>query len=253
MTITHRTVGSGERRVIVLHDWFGTSAGWGAFPEHLDGDAFSYAFLDYRGYGERKDVPGEYTLAEIAADVLALADQLGWPEFSLVGHSMGGKAIQRVLAEAPHRVLRVAGITPVPAAAYPLEGDAYDLFHGAAQRPANRRAILDLVTGHRATAVWLDRMTVRSLEESRPEAFAAYLRDWTTQDFAAKVAGQRLPVRVFVGEYDLALTAEVMRATWLAHYPDAAVEVLGNCGHYPMHEIPIAFATTLEAFLRAEE
>ncbi|MFB7665758.1 alpha/beta fold hydrolase [Kitasatospora sp. NPDC056138] len=249
MTISHRVIGAGGHRVIVLHDWFGTSAGWGPFLDHLDGGTFSYAFLDYRGYGLRADVPGDFTLAEIAQDVLALADRLGWDTFSLVGHSMGGKAAQRVLVEAPHRVRRLAGIAGVPASAYPLEGEAYELFHGAADHPANRRAILDLVTGHRAPAVWLDRMTAQSLALSRRDAFAAYLDDWSTLDFAAKITGSRLPVRVFVGEHDLALTPEVMRATWLSHYPDATLEVLPNSGHYPMYEIPVAFAAALESFL----
>ncbi|MDH6576757.1 alpha/beta hydrolase [Kitasatospora sp. MAP5-34] len=249
--ISHRTIGTGEHAVIVLHDWFGTSTGWGPFLDHLDGDTFTYAFLDYRGYGERADVAGEFTLAEIARDALDLADQLGWERFSLVGHSMGGKAAQRVLAEAPHRVRKLVGVTPVPAAAFPLEADAYDLFHGAPGRPANRRAILDMATGSRATGVWLDRMTARSVAGSRPEAVAAYLDEWTTLDFAAKISGSRLPVKVFVGEYDPALSAELMRATWLTHYPEAELEIMPNSGHYPMHEIPVAFATALEAFLRA--
>ncbi|GAA4854231.1 alpha/beta hydrolase [Kitasatospora terrestris] len=249
MTITHRIIGSGEHRVIVLHDWFGTSAGWSAFLDCLDGDVFTYALPDYRGYGDRLDVPGTYTLAEIAEDVLALADELGWEEFSLVGHSMGGKAVQRVLAEAPHRVRKLVGLTPVPASEYRLEGDAYDLFHGAVERPANRRAILDLVTGQRAGAVWLDRMTAQSLAQSRPEAFAGYLADWTTQDFAAKIAGSRLPVKVFIGEHDVALNEPLMRATWLTHYPEAELEVLGNCGHYPQYELPVRLAARLEAFL----
>ncbi|GAA2129405.1 alpha/beta hydrolase [Kitasatospora kazusensis] len=249
--ISHRTVGTGAHKVVVLHDWFGTSSGWGPFLDYLDGSAFGYAFLDYRGYGERADVPGDFTLAEITGDVLELADRLGWETFSLVGHSMGGKAAQHVLAAAPHRVRKLVGIAPVPASAYPLEGDAYDLFHGAAERPANRRAILDLVTGNRANAVWLDRMTARSVDGSRPEAVAAYLDDWSTLDFAAKIAGSRLPVKVFVGEHDLALTAEAMRGSWLAHYPEAELEVLPNSGHYPMYEIPVAFATALESFLGA--
>ncbi|WP_441245479.1 alpha/beta fold hydrolase [Kitasatospora sp. McL0602] len=250
MTISHRLVGDGPHKVIALHDWFGTAAGWGSFLDHLDGTEFGYAFLDYRGYGERADVPGEFTLAEISADTLALADQLGWESFSLVGHSMGGKAVQRVLADAPQRVRKLVGVAPVPASAYPLEGEAYELFHGAPARPANRRAILDLVTGHRATGVWLDSMTARSVAHSRQEAFAAYLDDWTTQDFAAEITGSDLPVKVFVGEHDLALSAEAMQGTWLTHYPAADLEVLPNSGHYPMHEVPIAFATALEAFLK---
>ncbi|MFJ1704626.1 alpha/beta fold hydrolase [Kitasatospora sp. NPDC088346] len=250
MTISHRLIGTGEHRVVVLHDWFGTTLGWGPFLDYLDGDTFSYALLDYRGYGERADVPGDYTLAEIAQDVLALADGLGWERFSLVGHSMGAKAAQRVLVEAPHRIRRLAGVAPVPASAYPLDADAHALFHGAAERPANRRAIIDLVTGRRANGAWLDGMTARSVAQSRPEAVEAYLTDWTTQDFAAKIAGSRLPVRVFIGEHDLALTEPVMQATWLSHYPDSSLEVLPNSGHYPMYELPVAFATALEDFLR---
>lgn len=116
MTISHRRHGSGEHKVIVLHDWFGTTAGWGPFLDYLDRSAFSYAMLDYRGYGDRVAEPGDYSLAEIARDTLALADELGWETFSLVGHSMGGKAAQLVLAEAPHRVRKLVGISPVMAA-----------------------------------------------------------------------------------------------------------------------------------------
>ncbi len=85
----------------MLHDWFGTSANWGSVLDHLDPEGFSYAFLDYRGYGERRDVAGRYSLPEIADDVLELADQLGWDTFSLLGHSMGGKAVQQVLSAPP--------------------------------------------------------------------------------------------------------------------------------------------------------
>ena len=45
--------------------------------------------------------------------------------------------------------------------------------------------------------------------------------------------------------------AEAMRGTWLAHYPNAELTVLANSGHYPMYEVPVAFAAALEAFLRA--
>ncbi|WP_435649672.1 alpha/beta fold hydrolase [Kitasatospora purpeofusca] len=249
MTIPHRMIGTGAHKVLVLHDWFGTSAGWGPFPDYLDGSAFSYAFLDYRGYGDRKDVVGAYTLAEIADDALALADQLGWPEFSLVGHSMGGKAVQQVLAQAPGRVRKLAGLAPVPAGPYPMDADGEALFYGAAEDRAKRYEILDLVTGRRAGRVWLDLMVDRSLELSTREAFGGYVRDWTTADLVDRVAGHPAPVRVFVGEHDLLLTAEAMRGTFLAHYPNAEVAELPGSGHYPMHETPVALAAALEAFL----
>ncbi|WP_405690093.1 alpha/beta fold hydrolase [Streptomyces sp. NBC_01185] len=251
MSTAHRLLGSGDHRVLVLHDWFGTSAGWGSFLDYLDGDTFSYAFLDYRGYGDRKAVTGAYTLAEIADDALTLADELGWQHFSLVGHSMGGKAVQQVLAQAPQRVRRMVGLAPVPAGAYPLDADGEALFYGAAQDRDKRLAIMDLVTGQRASRVWVDLMVDRSLQLSTREAFGGYVKDWVSADLTERIVGSRIPVKVIVGEHDLALTAEVMRGTWLSHYPNAELEEIANSGHYPMHETPVALATALEAFLRA--
>ncbi|WP_406466001.1 alpha/beta hydrolase [Streptomyces sp. NBC_00111] len=251
MSTAHRLLGSGDHRVLVLHDWFGTSAGWGSFLDYLDGDTFSYAFLDYRGYGDRKAVTGAYTLAEIADDALTLADELGWQRFSLVGHSMGGKAVQQVLAQAPQRVRRMVGLAPVPAGAYPLDADGEALFYGAAQDRDKRLAIMDLVTGQRASRVWVDLMVDRSLQLSTREAFGGYVKDWVSADLTERIVGSRIPVKVIVGEHDLALTAEVMRGTWLSHYPNAELEEIANSGHYPMHETPVALATALEAFLRA--
>ena len=53
MSIAHRTVGSGPRTVFLTHGWFGSSDGWGTFPDYLDGDAFTWVFTDIRGYGQR--------------------------------------------------------------------------------------------------------------------------------------------------------------------------------------------------------
>lgn len=52
----------------------------------------------YRGYGVSRHLDGAYTVEEIAADCLELAGAMGADRFDLVGHSMGGKVIQRMLA-----------------------------------------------------------------------------------------------------------------------------------------------------------
>jgi pimeloyl-ACP methyl ester carboxylesterase len=207
--------------------------------------------MDYRGYGEATDRAGEFTLEEIAGDTLALADELGWERFSLIGHSMGGKAIQRVLADAPGRVEKLIGITPVPAAAVPMDEAGAALFAGAADEPANRRAIIDFTTGNRLTGVWLDAMVRTSLEVSTRDAFAAYLDAWAKTDFQKEIEGNPVPVQVIAGEHDGALGPDVMRATWLAWYPNAELDVFANAGHYPMNETPVALATSIERFLGA--
>ncbi|MFE1411611.1 alpha/beta fold hydrolase [Streptomyces sp. NPDC058746] len=93
-------------------------------------------------------------------------------------------------------------------------------------------------------------MVEHSLSVSRPEAFAGYLASWQPLDLSSAVKGNTVPVLVLVGEYDLALTADVMRATWQAWYPNCRIVTITGSGHYPPHETAVAFATEVEAFLR---
>lgn len=247
----HESVGSGPHRVIALHGWFGDHRTYESIWPHLDGATFSYVFMDNRGYGRAMDQSGEFTMSEVAADALALADTLGWERFSLVGHSMGGMAVQRVLADAPDRVRSLVGINPVPASGVPFDEDSWALFSGAPDEPGNRRAIIDFTTGNRLTGTWLDRMVARSRERSTVEAFRAYLQEWAKSDFHDRIKGAALPVKVIVGEHDPALSADVMRQTWLQWYPNAELEELSNAGHYPMDETPVALATSIERFLES--
>ncbi len=250
MTVTH-LIGEGAHRVIALHGWFGPAESWGPLWPHLDTAAFSYAFLDYRGYGERRGEIGDYTVTEIAQDALAAADELGWSEFSVLGHSMGGMAAQKVYALAPDRVRRIVGVSPVPAAGVPFDEQSWGLFNGAAGNPDNRRQIIDFTTGNRLTGVWLDAMVRRSVETSDTEAFGTYLESWAHGDFHADIAGSTVPVKVIVGEHDPALGAEAMRGTFLQWYPNCELSVLSNAGHYAMDEVPVALAGEIERFLAA--
>jgi pimeloyl-ACP methyl ester carboxylesterase len=249
MANSHLIVGKGPNKVIALHGWFGSARGWGPFAQVLDEARFSYAFMDYRGYGGSKALKGSYTMAEISADAVALADSLGWQRFSLVGHSMGGKAVQQVLADAPGRVQKIAAVTPVPAAGVPFDDAGWGLFSSAAKEPAARKGIINFSTGNRLSEVWLDRMVKHSLENSTEEAFAAYLLAWAKGDISARIRGNPVPVLVIAGEHDGALTPDVMRGTFLRWYPNAKLEVMANAGHYPMDETPVALATSIERFL----
>jgi esterase len=247
---THRLVGAGPHPVLVLHGWFGDANAFAPMEPALTQDDFTYAFMDYRGYGGMRDAAGSYTIDEIAQDVLALADHLGFAQFSLVGHSMGGMAVQRVLAMAPARVRKLVALTPVPASGVPFDDAGWTLFSGAADKPENRFAIIDYTTGNRLSRVWIQGLVDHSLVSASRDAFAAYLNAWAKTDFSAAVRGLPLPVKVIVGEHDPALNATVMQATFLAAYPDCELEVMANAGHYPMHETPIALATSIENFLR---
>lgn len=241
--------GWGPRKVVVLSGWFGCAADWEGMRPALDPHLFTYVFFDYRGYGRSIDLPGEFDFIETARDVLRVVDALGWQRFSLVGHSMGGMAMQRVQMAAPERVERMVAVVGVPACGSRMPAERLAMFERAVDDLPTREAILDASTGKRLPAAWIAHLARHSWTTSLPQAFRCYLSHWGRDDFSAEVEGNPTPVKVLVGEHDPSMTAERMTSTWLAWYPNAELEVLSNTGHYPMYEVPVALAAAIQGFL----
>ena len=244
-------VGHGPARIIALSGWFGCAQAWAPMVDGIDADAQSWVFFDYRGTGRSRHLQGAFSFEEVAADVLRLADALGWQRFSLVGHSMGGMAMQRVLLAAPERVERMLAVTAVPACGARLDEQRLPLFTSAIDDIGKREFIINFSTGNRLPARWVRQMAQDSWENSTQQAFGAYLAQWGTRGFAEQVAGNTTPVHVMVGEHDPSLTAKLMESTWLSWYPNATLETIANAGHYPMNETPLAFAAAAARYLTA--
>jgi pimeloyl-ACP methyl ester carboxylesterase len=253
VTSSYVTVGSGNHHVLAIHSWFGSARGWGSLPEWLDGSAYTYVFMDLRGYGDRRDIAGEFTVDEAAADALAVADDLGWDRFSVIGHSMGAKFGYRMLLVAPDRVRKLVGLNAVPAGEVPFDEAGWALFSGAPANPQNRAAIIDFTTGNKLTKTFINRIVQNSLDNSTVEAFAGYLQAWAKSDFSAEAkVDTATPVKLIVGVNDPAMSADVMEQTWRVTFPDAELTILPDAGHYPMFESPVSLATSIEEFLGRE-
>jgi pimeloyl-ACP methyl ester carboxylesterase len=249
MTIGHKTLGKGPEKVIVLHGWHADHSVFEPMFPALDTEKFTYAFMDYRGYGLSKNMKGEHTMKEIGQDALNLANHYGWDHFHLIGHSMGGMALQWITANATERVKSGVGVNPVPASGVPLEGEELALFESAADVPKNRGIILMASTGNRHSEAWERSMNEKSVATTTPDACAGYFIAWSKTNFIADVEGLKMPLKVLVGEHDPHLTAEAMQQTIMKWFPNAELEVLRNAGHYPMLEIPVNLATICDAFM----
>lgn len=246
--IGHFIHGHGPERALVLHGWFGDWRVFEPMLPALDESRFTFAFMDYRGYGLSKTLGGPFDIPTIASDAAALADYLQWETFNVVGHSMGGKAALRLAADHPRRVRRILAITPVWAGSVPFDQATLAMFRNAVHDVSLREAIIAGSAGGREPAVWAKNIADRSLQVSLPEAFGGYLESWATSDFASEV--ERLPIatRVVVGAHDNSITREVVAATWL-NLPNVSLDVLPEAGHYPMLQTPTALASVFESFL----
>jgi pimeloyl-ACP methyl ester carboxylesterase len=109
----------GGSPVLLLHGFPQTSRAWLPVMDALAGAGRRAVAFDQRGYspGARPDDPSAYVPELLVADVLGVADALGWTRFDLVGHDFGGSIAWVVAGHHPDRVRTVAvASTPHPAA-----------------------------------------------------------------------------------------------------------------------------------------
>ena len=117
------------------------------FTEHFDVVAH-----DQRGLGRTSVPAGPYSMADYAADALALLDHVGWETCAVVGVSFGGMVAQELAVTAPERVDRLALACTSPGGA---GGASYPL-HELADLPADKRAALGArLLDTRFTPEWL--------------------------------------------------------------------------------------------------
>lgn len=246
-TLGCRRIGDGPEPVIVLHDWHGDHTSFDPILRYLDRRRFSYAFADLRGYGLSRHLAGDGSVDEIASDVLALADALGWPRFHLVGHSLSAMAVQRVGVRAAGRVRRLVAVCPLPASGSPAPDEALAFFASTAGDDEAFRRLMRFLSGPLSEG-WVQAKLEQSRAAASAEAKVAYLGLFRT-NFADEARGGSMPVLLMLGERDPGLDEATLAPMFRGWYADLTVATVPNCGHYPMEEAPPCFAATMERFL----
>lgn len=253
MVIGHELYGTGPHGVIVMHDFYGCRDTWAFARPFFDTRNFSFAFVEVRGYGASRNMPGEYTPAEAAADVLALADNLAWERFQVVGHSMSGMLAQRVVLDGGERVRSAVLNTPVAASGLSFSPEGLAIITASVEQDDALGHAFDVLTGNRLGREWRD-FKIRQTRASRSKAAqAGYLKNLAEQGFLDDVRGNPTPMLVIVGEFDMEpFTEATARRTFLDWYPNAEVAVCRNAGHYPQQEAPVYTASVINEFLRRQ-
>ena len=249
--IGHEIIGSGPNRVIVLHGWFGDHGVWSQTYPMLDKSQFTYAFVDYRGYGSSRAISGPHTMAQISKDTIELADGLGWKKFSLVGHSMGGMAAQRVAIDAPDRVESLVAVTPVPATGVPLPTEVLAVFEAAATNDQAAAGVIETSLGNRLSPAFTQMVLSHKKRTVDSAVFSDYLKAFTATNFADQASKLKAPILVLYGQHDGGVSEALVKDIFPKLYPHAKLEALPNAGHYPMLETPAHLVTVAERFMAA--
>lgn len=168
---------------------------------------------DQRGLGRTQIPPGPYSMADYAADALALLDAVGWDRCRVVGVSFGGMVAQELAVAAPERVQRLALCCTSPGGA---GGASYPLHDLEAMAPDERTALATKLLDTRFDAEWLashpaDRGLAQMMAERRDASSksAEQLRGEAEQlgararhDVFDRLGRISCPTLVAVGRYD---------------------------------------------------
>jgi pimeloyl-ACP methyl ester carboxylesterase len=103
--------------ILALHGWLDNSASFFALAPRLN-NVYIVA-IDMAGHGQTSHRLGAfpYNIWEDVAEIFAVADQLGWQEFALLGHSRGAIIATLAAGTFPERITHlglIEGLQPEP-------------------------------------------------------------------------------------------------------------------------------------------
>ncbi|HEV7516399.1 MAG TPA: alpha/beta fold hydrolase, partial [Thermoanaerobaculia bacterium] len=228
--------------VLFVHSLGGNGGQWTLQLDHLRRHRRAAA-LDLRGHGDSDPAEdGDYSIAGLAADVAAAADQLDLRHFVLAGHSLGASVAVEYAGRHPERVSGLLLVDP--------NGDQTRI-------PAGQLTpFLEAVRAEpRREMEWYFRQI---LAGGDPSAAGLVLEDLRLADEGALTgaleAGSRYSPLAALARYDgprLSIISDMNRLPFSLHnlIPDLPTRLLPGTGHWLMMDCPEPFNHLLDAFL----
>jgi 3-oxoadipate enol-lactonase len=242
--------------VCITHSLASDGGSWAEQVPVLLHAGFRVLRLDMRGHGGSDPVAGDYTMRELAGDVSAVLDALGFARVHYIGLSIGGMIGQAFALEHGDRLISALWCDTLPASP-----------PGAAEIWGPRmQAVRAANSLEPIAAASMDRYLSPAFQKKNPARWQQ-LRDTvvgtTPQgylgcsaailyfDFVARLPSLRLPVLVVCGEEDAGTPAsENRRLAGLV--PGARYEEIAGMRHFPNVEAPDAFNRIMLGWLDAQ-
>lgn len=255
--LAYREVGDGPP-LLLLNGYAATKEDWDPTFLTALGAASRVICPDHRGIGGSPVLPGETTIAAMAADALAFADALGLEAFDLAGWSMGGMVAQQLAADAPNRVRRLVLLATDHGGPDAVRADpgvwARLIDHSGTPReqasrllslifPAELGAAIDAQFGELVASARA------ALSEATLFAQERALDLWHAAPHAARTAGIAAPALVVAGTEDIVIPA-ANTALLVDALTDATAQTFPGGGHAFMAQVPEDLAREITAFLR---
>lgn len=254
----------GDREVLMLHGFPQGAREWEFQLGVLGGGGCHVVAPDQRGYspGARPERPADYRIEELAGDVIAVADALGWDRFDLIGHDCGALVGWAVAAELPQRIRTFAAVShPHPAALQQAMAEDEDqaqrsrhLTELRRPRTAERTLLADDCAALRRIFEW--KIPEERVEEyvrrlARPGALTAALNWYRAMDLAGPIGPACVPTLYVWGTEDTTVGPTAALATGKYVSGPYRFEMLEDVSHWVPEEAPEALTRLLIQHLLA--
>lgn len=212
---------------------------------------FQILRYDLRGHGGTETPAGDYSINQLADELLAMADNVGWQNFSVCGVSIGAMASVMAAAKSPERFSHLIICSAAPAMGQPpggWDGRARDARAQGMAASADGMVSRMFSAKHRESGDPLVQTICSVYLRTNVDGYAnslAVLRDTDLNPELSKVRAKTL---VITGQED-PLVSKTAADEFLSGIASAKHITLPG-GHFPPIEQPDAFATTVQTFIQ---
>jgi pimeloyl-ACP methyl ester carboxylesterase len=240
--------------IVLLHGLATSAEIWEQQVNVLEGAGWHAIAVDLRGHGESPGDSGQWSIPDLAADVLATIDGFGISRFGLIGHSLGGRVMWSLALKQPDRVdflVSVGAQSEAPSGQY--REAMYAWRAALSEGGLGPFAELFAADGEVPERIARDKDYAKSFWDrfgrNRPGALVACIDAILSMpSYTFELSTLHCPVLALVGAGDVNFLSAAVQ--YDARISTAKVVEIPACGHYPMIDQPESFNGSVLEFLR---
>ncbi|HLI67132.1 MAG TPA: alpha/beta hydrolase [Caulobacteraceae bacterium] len=249
--------GDGPERVVFIHGFQASARIWRMVQQALPADRYASIAINNRGAGQSDAPPDEadFGVEPFAADAFELVEQLGWRDFTLVGHSMGGATAAQFAVDHPALLKGLILLDPADPDGRPLPpGISMEALLDA--RMAARREQLargGAGDGVDASGAGANAELLQALAEDMRNAperrLRGSMRSMLNVRLGERVRALPMPVMLAGGDADALIPLASMLATWAKLPAGSGLHLWHGIGHSPNLDCPDELAALIRRFV----
>jgi pimeloyl-ACP methyl ester carboxylesterase len=234
--------GKGDQTLVFLHYFGGAAQSWQWVAQQLPD--YRCIALNLPGYGGTPALQ-QPSLQQYAEAVVQILADLNLQNYTLIGHSMGGKMALKVAAISPHPPQQIVLIAPSPVTVEPMPDEEKQRMLNNHPSPENAETTLKNATkqplNDEQQALVID--THQRVENT---AWRWWLLAGMNHSIADQMSQLHIPITVLASKDDPVIPYDVIQSDVVGILPNANLITTEKVGHLIPLEAPDWVATQLQ-------